>query len=341
MSSLQSYLEAKKKRLALIYLLSAAFLICAFFIGITIGSTKLGFSEIVRILTSRSSDTVSSRIFWYVRFPRTLSCIVCGAALAVSGAVIQGVLSNGLASPSIIGVNSGAGLAVTVCTAFGLYSGWQLSLFSFFGAFAAIAIITVVSVKLSASKGTVILLGIALNSLFGAISDAVVTLNPDIGVMSSDFKIGDFSAVTYGRLLPSAAMILIVLTVLFALSGRLEILTLDDDSAIGLGMNIKAARALFLVLAALLAGCAVSIAGLLSFVGLLVPHTVRKISGNSYRHLLPLSAICGAAFVTVCDTVARSLFAPFEIPAGIIMAFLGAPFFVFLLIKRKGIRSIT
>lgn len=322
-------------------MLSAAFLVCAFFIGITVGSTKLDFSEILRILLGRSTDTVSARIFWYVRFPRTLSCIVCGAALAVSGAVIQGVLSNSLASPSIIGVNSGAGLAVTVCTALGFFGGWQLPLFSFFGAFAAIAIITVVSVKLSASKGTVILLGIALNSLFGAISDAIITLNPDIGVMSNDFKIGDFSAVTYGKLLPSAAMILIVLIILFALSGKLEILTLDDDSAIGLGMNIKAARALFLVLAALLAGCAVSIAGLLSFVGLLVPHTVRKISGNSYRHLLPLSAICGAAFVTICDTAARSLFAPFEIPTGIIMAFLGAPFFVFLLIKRKGIRSIS
>ena len=113
-------------------------------------------------------------------------------------------------------------------------------------------------------------------------------------------------------------------------------LSLGDETAKGLGLNTTAMRMIFLALAALLAGAAVSICGLLSFVGLLVPHAVRRIATSRPKHLLPLCALVGAGFVTLCDTVARSAFAPYELPAGIIMAFLGAPFFIFILIKGKG-----
>lgn len=338
MSSLQKSSEAEKKRISP-YICALAFLLLSLVIGIAIGSTKLELGTILRIIAGKADGTPEARIFWYVRLPRTLSCIVCGGALAVSGAVIQGVLANRLASPSIIGVNSGAGLAVTVCTAFGIYGGWQLSLFSFIGAFAAVMLISIAATKWNASKSTVILIGVALNSFFNAISDSIITLNPSIGVMSTDFKIGDFSATTYGKLIPASAVIIIATLLLCTMSNELEVLTLGEESARSLGMNAGRKRVLFLVLAAILAGCAVSIAGLLSFVGLLIPHAVRKVSGSSYKHLLPLSAIYGSAFVAVCDTTARSLFAPYEIPVGIIMSFLGAPFFIFLLIKKKGVHT--
>jgi iron complex transport system permease protein len=187
-----------------------------------------------------------------------------------------------------------------------------------------------------ASKGTLILMGVALNSFLNAFSSAVVTLNPDVGVLSNDFKVGDFSAVTYGKLIPAAILTAIALLVSFTLVNMLDVMTLGEENAAGLGVNVPAARTLFLLLAALLAGAAVSIAGLLSFVGLVVPHAVRKMGVGNCAHLLPLSALFGAGFVTLCDLVARTAFAPYEIPVGIIMAFVGAPFFIFLLIKGKG-----
>ena len=305
-------------------------------LGITLGSTPLSFEEI-RIAFAEGFDaTAGGKIFLYVRLPRTLAAIVCGGALAVSGAVIQGVLANKLASPSIIGVNSGAGLAVTLCTALGVYGGWKQSLFAFLGAFAVVMLISVSARKWGASRGTVILIGVAANSLLGAISDAIVTFFPEVGVMSNDFKIGEFSAVTYEKLLPAAILILVTITLLITLTNELDVLTLGEDSAKGLGMNTAVTRTIFLLLSALLAGCTVSLAGLVSFVGLIVPHAVRRVAGNKSSHLTPLCALFGGAFVCLCDTAARTFFAPYEIPVGIIMSFFGAPFFVFILIKGKG-----
>ena len=175
-----------------------------------------------------------------------------------------------------------------------------------------------------------------MNSLLGAVSDAIVTFVPEVGVMSNDFKVGEFSSVTYQRLIPAALLILAAVAVLLTLTNELDVLTLGEDTAKGLGMNTQAMRVVFLLLSALLAGCAVSLAGLLSFVGLIVPHAVRRLAGGRSSHLLGLCALFGAAFVCVCDTVARTVFSPYEIPVGIIMAFLGAPFFIFILIKGKG-----
>lgn len=330
------YCSEKTNRIKWLYLAGLLLLGAAVVTGLMLGSTKVTFAEIRQAFTDGFDSSASARIFAYVRLPRTAAALVCGAALAVSGAVIQGVLANRLASPSIIGVNSGAGLAVTVCTALGIYGGWQLSVFSFLGAFAAVMLVSLSSRKWGASRGTVILIGVAMNSLLGAVSDTIITFIPNVGVMSNDFKIGEFSAVTYQKLIPAALMILITVGVLLTLTNELEVLTLGEDNARGLGMNTSLMRTLFLLLAALLAGCAVSIAGLLSFVGLIVPHAVRRMAGSKSSHLVGLCALFGAAFVCLCDTISRTAFAPYEIPVGIIMAFLGAPFFVFILIKGKG-----
>jgi iron complex transport system permease protein len=273
------------------------------------------------------------RILAYVRLPRVLACLVSGAALAISGCIIQSVLANKLASPSIIGVNAGAGLAVTACAAMGIYGGLTTSVFSFAGAFVSVLLITLGAKKWGHSKGTVILAGVALNSLLGAVSSAIITLDPDAGVMSNDFRVGDFSSITYDRLFPAAIIILTASVVAFMLTNELDVIGMGDDHAKGLGMNTSRTRTVFLILAAALAGCAVSLAGLLSFVGLIVPNAIRRIAGSRSRLLLPLSALFGGGFVCICDTAARTLFSPYEIPVGIIMAFVGAPFFIFLLIK--------
>ena len=321
------------------YLGGILFLGISAVLGIVLGSTTLTFAEIAEGFRNGFHMSSGARIFAYVRFPRTLASLVCGAALAVSGAVIQGVLANRLASPSIIGVNAGAGLAVTLCSAFGILGGWQLSVWAFFGAFASVMMVSLGAKHWGASRGTVILIGVAMNSLLGAISNTITTFIPEVGMMSNDFKIGEFSAVTYPKLIPAAIIILAVIFILRTLHNELDVLTLGEENAQGLGLNTAVMRTLFLMLAALLAGCAVSLAGLLSFVGLLIPHAVRRAVGSKSSDLIGLCALYGAGFVCLCDALARTVFSPYEIPVGIIMAYLGAPFFVFILIKGKGGRS--
>jgi len=313
---------------ALLFLSAAA-------LGLFCGSTRLSVGEVFSALRNGPTGP-GERIFLYVRLPRTLGSLLAGAALAVAGAVIQNVLANGLASPSVLGVNAGAGLAVTLCTALGLYGGWQLSFFAFLGAFGAVSLVSLGAKKWGASRGTLVLMGVAMNSLLGAVSDTVVTFFPEVAVMSNDFRVGDFSAVTYGKLLPTGILIPLTILLLLSLCRELDVLTLGEDTARGLGLKTGPYRTGFLLLAALLAGCAVSLAGLLSFVGLLVPHTLRRLGIRESGWLLGLCALAGGGFVTLCDTAARSLFAPYEVPVGILMAFLGAPFFLFLLVKGKG-----
>ena len=326
----------RKNRIVYIYAISLAVLLLSVILGILLGSTKISLSDMLGAIVRGDYQSPEARILLYVRLPRVLGSLICGIALAVSGAVIQGVLANRLASPSIIGVNAGAGLAVTLCSAFGIIGGWQLSLFSFLGAFFAVMIVSTGAKKWGASRGTVILLGVALNAFLGAVSDTVKTFIPEVSIISNDFRVGDFSSVTYAKVIPAAVAIIVTVIVLQTFASDLDVLTLGDENAKGLGLNTGVMRIVFLMLSALLAGAAVSVCGLLSFVGLLVPHAVRRIATSEAKHLVPLSALFGAGFVTLCDTLARVVFAPYELPVGIIMAFLGAPFFIFILIQGKG-----
>lgn len=334
MKSFMKHLQIKLP-LGWLYALGLLFAVAAGMMGLLLGAANLTTGELLGALLGEEMGA-AALILRYARLPRVLGSLLCGAALAVSGAVIQGVLANPLASPSIIGVNSGAGLAVTVCAAMGIAGGWWMSAFAFAGAFGAVMAVSLGAKKWGASRGTVILMGVAMNSLLGAMADGVVTLVPEAAMLRSDFRIGDFSAVTEAKLIPGVAVILGAMAVLLTLLNELDVLTLGEDTAKGLGLRTGRVRTVFLLLAAALAGAAVSIGGLLSFVGLLVPHTVRRMATGESRHLIPLCGLFGAGFVTFCDTLARTLFTPYELPVGILMAFLGAPFFLFVLLKGKG-----
>lgn len=307
-------------------------------LSLLLGAVALSPGELREALLCGPGST-AGRIFWYARLPRTAACLLSGAALAVSGAVIQAVLSNKLASPSVIGVNAGAGLAVTICCALGLVSGWAVAGSAFLGALGAVLLVVFAAEKTGASRTTVILGGVAVNSFFNALSQGLITLLPEAGAMSADFRVGGFSSVSSARLLPAGLLILLALTVLLSLCNELDVLSLGEESAAGLGLRVRRIRTVFLLLAAMLAGAAVSFAGLLGFVGLIVPHGVRRFCGSESRFLLPLCILGGGSFVALCDTLSRVLFAPYELPVGILLSVLGGPFFIFLLWKRKGGRT--
>ena len=303
--------------------------------SLSLGAAALTPAQVWQALLS-GPGSVAGRIFWYARLPRTAACLLAGAALSVAGCVIQNVLANPLASPNIIGVNAGAGLAVTVCCAFGAMSGWVMAGAAFGGAFLAVLLVSLAAQAVGASRTTTILAGVAVNAFLGAASDAVTSLIPDAAVLSSDFRVGGFGSVAHTRLIPAGVLILAALTAVMLLRNELEILSLGEDTARSLGLNAARMRTVFLALAAMLSGGAVSFAGLLGFVGLIVPHAVRRFTGTNCGRLLPLSALWGAAFVTVCDLIARLAFRPKELSVGILLSALGGPFFLYMLSKRRG-----
>ena len=323
----------KKQKTA--FLAAAALCVVSALLSLRLGAANLSLQQLWGAIRNGANDT-AGYIFWYSRLPRTCACLLAGAALACSGCILQSVLGNKLASPNIIGVNAGAGLGVTLCCAAGILSGWAVSLAAFGGAMLAVFVVVALAKKTGASHTTVILSGVAMNSILGAFRDGVTTLIPETAMLSGEFRVGGFSSVVTPRLIPAGVLILLSLLIVLTLCNELDVLALGEETARSLGMPVKHIRTLFLLLAALLAGAAVSFGGLLGFVGLLVPHTARKLAGGESRRLIPLSVLLGAGLVTVCDLASRMVFVPYELPVGILMSVIGGPFFLFLLLERKG-----
>ena len=274
-------------------------------------------------------------IVLFVRLPRTIAGAAGGASLAVSGAIIQSVLRNPLGSPNVIGVNSGALFFLLVSAAFfpELHAAQPLS--AFLGAFLTVLLVCALGAKTGGSKHAVILAGVVLNTLFSALCDAVQIFVPDSIFVRSAFRIGSLALVQTKNLAPAIVCIALAFVLAALISSSLDVLALGDESAQSLGINARATRIAALLVSSLLAGASVSFSGMLSFVGLIVPHLVRTISSSAMKNVLPLSALGGANLVLLCDIVARCAFAPYELPVGIFLALLGGVFFLGLLLKGQ------
>lgn len=313
--------------------LAAGVCLAAGILSLCLGAVPLTPGQLWDALVQGPTHT-AGYILWYVRLPRTWACLLSGSALAAAGTILQRMLGSSLASPGIIGVNAGAGLGVTICCALGLLSGWAFSLFAFGGAVLTVTLVALLAWRGGTSRSTIILAGVAAGSILTALREALTVLLPDAAMLSSDFRVGGLSAVVSARLIPAGALILIAMVLAISLCRQLDVLALGEDTARSLGMPVRGVRTVFLLLAAVLAGAAVSFAGLLGFVGLLVPHMARRLVGSESRFSLPMSCLLGAGLVTVCDLVGRLAFAPHELPVGILMAVLGGPFFLTLLLKK-------
>ncbi len=301
-------------------------------LSLSLGIVQLTPMQVLRILGSGERDSLEARILFYSRLPRTLGCLLCGAALAMSGAVIQSVLRNPLAAPNVIGVNAGAGFAAALCCALFPYSPTVVPAAAFLGALGGVLLVLAIGEKTGASRLTLILSGIAVSAMFTGGIDLVITLAPDALTGYTDFRVGTFSSVTMARVQPAAAVILPAAVLVCLMARSAEILSLGDDTARSLGLRIRPVRILLLAAAAALTGAAVTIAGLIGFVGLLVPHTVRGVTKGELFPLFLCSALGGACFITICDLASRTLFLPYEIPVGIILSLLGGPFFLWLIL---------
>ncbi len=319
-----------QRRIGIILLL----LLVMILVGILDGSVKLSLGDIKELL-SGGSLTTAGRIILYVRLPRVAGAVIAGMGLAVAGAVIQTIFNNPLAGPNLIGVNSGAGFAV-VLTGIMLPGSYRLiPAAAFAGALITVLFVYYLGKRTGSSKITLILAGIAINSLLSGATDAVYTFSETSLITSSAFKIGGLSGIQVPVLRYAAAAVILAVGAVLLLHNELEVLSLGEDTAKTLGLPVSFYRFLFLALAAVLSGAAVSFAGLLGFVGLMIPHIARLLVGEECKYLIPASALLGALFLLVCDYIARTWFAPYELSVGIILSFLGAPFFVWLLFHRK------
>lgn len=320
------------KRLAIIGFL---FLLCllAFFISLKLGSLKLTTSQIAATLLGE--DTGSHfQILYNIRLPRISVAACVGVCMSLSGCILQGIMRNPLASPHLIGISSGAGLAGVVILI--LYPGiyYLLPPVAFGGALVTAIFVYLIAWRQGIRTSRLILAGVAISSFLGGLITGLMIFFPDRVHSVLGFMVGGLAARTWKHLhiiLPYAVLgfVLVNLT-----ARRLNILTLGDDIAGSLGVHVERSRLFFIALAALLAAVAVSVVGLLGFVGLIAPHITRLIIGSDYRFLLPACGFMGAALVMTCDTIARVVMDPVEVPVGIVMALLGAPFFLYLLRNR-------
>ena len=270
-----------------------------------------------------------------VRLPRIIASILAGVGLSVSGLIIQSITDNNLASPNIIGVNSGAGLFV-ILILFLLPNMYYLTPFaSFIGAFLTTLIIIIISQKINNNKSTIILAGIAITALFNGVISLITLLDNDVLSTYKYFSIGGLNGVTFDLLYIPLLLIVLSITIFYIFVSKIEILSLGDELAKSLGINIKFIKFIALVCASCLASSVVSFAGLLGFVGLVVPHISRKIINGNLKQNLIGSILLGAIVMLIADTIGRCLFLPTELPVGIVMSFIGGPFFLYLLLRRK------
>ncbi|HBR03075.1 MAG TPA: iron ABC transporter permease, partial [Ruminiclostridium sp.] len=245
-------------------------------------------AEMLEALSGKDLTSSAYQIVRFVRLPRTLAAILAGCGLSVSGLVLQAVLNNSLAGPSVIGVNSGAGLFTVLMAAFFPGTLQFAPAAAFVGALTAALLVYFIAQKTGASRMAIVLSGTAVSSFIGAITDTVLTVKPDTAISRTEFLIGGLSGIVLQQVkIPS----LIILTSIFALillGYDMNVLALGDETAKSLGMKVPLYRFLFLALAALLAGSAVSFAGLIGFVGLIIPHAARFLVGYDNRVLVPV-----------------------------------------------------
>ncbi|MGE7544803.1 MULTISPECIES: FecCD family ABC transporter permease [Sporosarcina] len=322
-----------RKRL-IVLVTSGSLLMVAAIASLMIGPVSFSLQEIWNGIF-QSTDTMERRIVWELRFPRVLVGMIVGTSLAASGAILQGIMRNPLADPGIIGVSSGAGLAATtIMIIFPAYIMF-LPLAAFLGAFVTALVIYALSWRGGASPLRIILVGVAINAVIGAFMSALMLLYSDRVQSVLPWLAGGIAGVGWVQFEMIIYYVIAALVLAIFSIKHIRILRLGDEVAKLLGHNVERSRFFLIVLSTLLAGLAVSVSGLIGFVGLVVPHIMRSIVGGDYRFLLPASALGGGLLVVVADTIARSAFNPIELPVGILLSFLGGPFFLYLIQKRR------
>lgn len=321
------------------YIVSAAVLLTAVGLGVSIGSVHVPIST----LWNQGADTTATNILWKIRMPRVILAGLVGASLAIAGAAFQGLLKNPLADPYTLGVSSGASVGAVMTLFFSIsipfFGLYTLPVFSMIGA--AITMFVVLGFAKLVDRGlnmeTIILTGIIFGSFLGSVLSLMIALTGEELRQIISWLLGSVSMKGWDYINMILPFTIIGSLLLWMNRRELNAMLFGEDRAKHLGVDVKRRKLVILIGGSILTGAAVSVSGTIGFVGLVVPHMTRLLWGSDHRHLLTLSFMNGATLLIICDLIARTIISPTELPVGVITAFIGAPVFAFIFYRqRKG-----
>lgn len=328
------------KRLTIAYLSMAGALLALFALNLFWGSVALTPRAVAAALLGRGQDALAGSIVWQLRLPRAVMAVLLGAALSAAGYLLQTFFANPIAGPFVMGISSGAKLAVALTMVVFLNRGFLTSsltliLAAFAGALAAMAFVLAVARRVQ-RMSILVICGVMIGYICSAVTDIVVAFAQDSNIVNlHNWSMGSFSGVTWGNVEAAAAIVLPCLGAAFLLSKPMAAYQMGEAYARSVGVPVRAFSAALVLLSSLLAACVTAFAGPISFVGIAVPHLVRQALGSARPlYVLPGCALGGATFCLLCDLIARSLFAPTELSISSVTAVFGAPIVIWLLVRR-------
>ncbi|MBQ9778101.1 MAG: iron ABC transporter permease [Clostridia bacterium] len=325
----------REKHNRFLLLLTLGLLLLTALLALCLGSTALSPTELLYGLLGKEGYKTAAVILRAIRLPRMLGGILAGAGLALSGSLLQHATDNALAAPGVLGINAGAGFCVILLLSVAPAAFFLTPFAAFFGALLSALVILCAASRVGLGKTAVVLCGVALSALFSAGISFFSVLDSDVLASYTDFSIGGLRGISLSDLVLAAPVILFCIVGALLLARDLHLLSLGDTLAASLGVPVKRVRLFALLLACASAAAAVSFAGLLGFIGLVVPHIARKLCRADTKSELLLSPLLGGILLTLADLVGRVLLSPTEIPVGIFTALLGVPFFLYLLFRGK------
>jgi iron complex transport system permease protein len=314
------------------------FLILTILLSMLFGTADVTIVQLWGILTGNTDVKEMTKIIVFnIRFPRIIAAGLAGFSLSLGGLVFQAILRNPLADPFILGVSSGGAFGAVLGIMFGFSFNLGIPLLSFAGAILTIYLVSVMGQRrMGMESSTILLAGVIINAFFTAIIMFFISTAVDDRLHTMLFWLyGDLSQSAYVQFVIIAPIVVVAFIILYGLSRHLNLITAGEETALQLGVDTKRTKMTCFLVVSLVIGLVVSFSGLIGFVGLIVPHLGRMFLGSDHRLLIPVSALGGAVFLIAADTVARTIISPSELPVGVITAFIGAPFFIYLL-KTRG-----
>nr|WP_307392581.1 iron ABC transporter permease [Bacillus horti] len=336
-------MKQKSKNPVLIMVTLFVLIVITFFISLNLGVIRIPPIDVLKTFLGQGTDRDQLVLFDF-RLPRMVISILIGAGLAVSGVILQGISRNGLADPGILGINAGAGLAVVLfiyffqgsLTGLGTLSIFIMPFFALAGATLAAVLIYVLAWKDGVTPVRLILVGIGINAAFGAaLIIFQLKMNPRDFMQATIWLAGSIWGTNWKFVFATLPWILILIPITLLKARYLNVLNLGDQTATGLGTAVEKERRTLLLLAVALAGSCVAVGGGISFLGLVAPHLARRLVGPKHQLLIPTAVLVGALLLLAADAIAKNLLSPAEIPVGIVVSVLGAPYFIYLLMKAN------
>jgi iron complex transport system permease protein len=329
----------KKKKIFIVLLI---LVILAALISITIGAASITPFEVIKIIGGKfwgdNDNTIYEKIIFNIRFPRIIMAVLVGMGLAVTGASFQGLFKNPMADPYVLGISSGAALGATLSIVFRLDTNGLTvtSVCAFVGALVTIFFVyNIAKVGNKLPTATLLLAGIAINFFMSSLISMSMILHREAMEKIIYWTMGSFNNASYMQIIMVGPVIILITLLYYYNYRELNIMAVGEEGSYTLGVDGEKIKRRMIILSSMMVAVIVSVSGIIGFVGLIIPHIARLIAGANHRELIPFSAVLGALFVLICDTIARGIIPPTELPVGAVTSLFGAPYFIYLLWKKK------